>query len=145
MTLEFRESGKKDLVLPEVPARWSSRPEPLRTDYVDPDPSLGLPKGAQLVRRTPDPALVPQTLVLDLPASGRWEEVAVAVLKADGEAYAWGAESYLFSGWRNPVWRLQRGTYDVTVRLEASGATTASCFKLDNLTTDFARFELRTA
>jgi hypothetical protein len=93
------------------------------------------------VRRTPDPALVPQSLTLDLPAGGRWEEVAVAFLR-DGEAYAWGAESQLYPEWKNPAWRLDRGVYRVTVRVEAGGVEASKRLKLDNLAADFVRFQL---
>jgi hypothetical protein len=121
-TVEFRKFGDDSLAIPEVSARWSSQPQPIKRTLVEPPADLRpqLPAGAAFVEEHFDPQMVPQTLTLNVPASARWEEVAVAILLADGEAYAWAAESYAYAGWRNPRWLLDRGVYDVTVRPAAS-------------------------
>jgi len=131
-TVEFRQNG--ELVMPEVPARWSSRPEPVR---------LEIRQSANVTQLVGVyvPENVPQTKTLDL-APGRWEEVAVAILRDDGEAFAFGAESYAHNEWRNPAWKLDRGVYVVTVRVEASGLSASGQFRLDNLAADFNRFRL---
>src|SRR6476620_11818174 len=35
-TLEFRRGEEHDLAIPEIDARWSARPEPIKRDLVDP-------------------------------------------------------------------------------------------------------------
>ena len=79
-------------------------------------------------------------MTYDLPAGDRWEEIAIAILLQEGDAYGFGANSYQFPLWRNPTWQLPRGVYTVTIKLDASGVSKTERFKLDNLKTDFARF-----
>jgi hypothetical protein len=71
VTVEFQ---RGDNLVGPVPARWSARPEPIRTLPVAVNGEV------QLVP-APAPELVPDSYVYDLPAGGRWEEVAVAVLR----------------------------------------------------------------
>ena len=78
--LEFRRRG--ELAIPPVRARWSGRPEPLRSHPVT------RPDGSVEFVTIPAPELVPESTSFDLPATGAWEEVAVAVLQDDGEAFA---------------------------------------------------------
>jgi hypothetical protein len=84
--------------------------------------------------------LIPASQVYDLPAGGRWEEVAVAVLR-DGEAHGWGAESYAYN-WRHPDWKLERGAYDVEVRVEWQGRSKVERFRLEYLSGDLLSFRL---
>jgi hypothetical protein len=79
---------------------------------------------------------------MDVAPNGHGEEVAVAVLKVDGKAFAWGAESYAYPGWENPEWSLLRGEYEVTIRAEAAGVNATKRFKLNNTLGDFAKFDL---
>jgi hypothetical protein len=68
----------------------------------------------------------------DVTSGHRGQEIAVAVLTARDEAYAWGAESQRFREWDNPEWKLdQPGRYDVTVRLDASGVEKSETFELE--------------
>lgn len=122
-----------------IPCRWSDRPEPIRNELVDPG-TLGAPPGPPLLLGIPDPTLVPASQVYDLPAGGRWEEVAVAVLR-DGQVHGWGAESYFYD-WRNPDWRLDRGVYDVDVRVEWQGKSKTGRFRLEYLSDDLPSFRL---
>lgn len=131
VTLEFRKGGQ--LAIPPVPARWSARPEPIRTLPVDHNGTVGL-------IQVPALELIPDSYVFDLPAGGRWEEVAVAVLR-EGEAFAWGAESYLH-GWRHPDWGLDRGEYEVTVIVEHPAGRAAEAFRLRYLSNSFVEFRL---
>ncbi len=144
----FRRRG--ELVFPEISARWSSRPEPQRTELqLSDEEQLAITEAAQrgediralLFPRVFDPALVQPSLRLDL-APGTWEEVAVAILRDDGEAFAFTAESYRFPYWGNPEWALERGQYDVTIRVESGGITATAEYTLDNLAADFAHFRL---
>jgi len=141
-TVEIRKGN--DRVLPEIPARWSSQPEPNRIEPItDLGVALVAAKSGQSMpaRVVYDPALVPQSLTIDL-APGRWEEVAVAILFADGQAFAWGAESYAEGG-RRSDWKLDRGEYEVAIRIESSGIRKTFKFRLDNLAADFSRFGLK--
>jgi hypothetical protein len=133
-TVEFRQGGRR--VLPEVPARWSAQREPVEAEV------KGYVAGQPVIEFKYTPEAVPRTKVHDL-APGRWEEIAVAVLRDDGEAYAFGAESYGWPEWRRGEWKLERGEYEVTVRIESAGPTMTKRLRLDNLTTDFSRFRLR--
>lgn len=138
VTMRFYRQGEP--VTPPIPGRWSDRPEPIRHELIDPT-TLGAPPGPPIMIGILDPALIPQSHVYDLPAGGRWEEVAVAVLR-DGEAYGWGGESYRYPNWRNPNWHLQRGVYDVEVRVEWQGRSTARRFRLEYLSDDPGAFRL---
>jgi hypothetical protein len=154
VTLEFRRLGEKSLAIPAVGARWSSRPEPLRSQPISRSvsvrgagstgSSVARLQGPTLVTFVPqfDLALVPDTRRMDVAPNEHGEEIAVAILRDDGKAYAWGAESYAYPGWENPEWSLPRGEYEVLVRVEAAGIGVTQRFKLDNTTSDFARFDL---
>lgn len=126
-------------ITPEIPCRWSDRPEPLRIELVDPR-TLGAPAGPPVQVAIPDPTLLPGSQVYDLQAGGRWEEVAVAVLR-DGRASGWGAESY-FHNWHHPDWRLQHGVYDVEVRVDWQGKTDTRWFRLEYTSDDLSHFNL---
>ncbi len=140
--VEFRRGEERDLAIPEIDARWSSRPEPVKQDLVDPPADLAqeAPEGAKLVIQRFDLAAVSSTLTYDVPAGDRWEEIAIAILHHEGDAYGFGANSYQYPLWRNPTWQLDRGVYTVTVKLDASSVSKTRKFKLDNLKPDFSRF-----
>jgi hypothetical protein len=141
VTLEFRRQGEKALAISEVPARWSGHPQPIRSvPVIKTSESSG--GGAVEVDFLPhyDPTMVPGTLRFDVPATEAGQEVALAVLREDGTAHAWGAESYAYPAWKNPNWALERRRYEVTVKVRASGISTSARFILDNLASDFARF-----
>jgi hypothetical protein len=87
-----------------------------------------------------DPTILPQTVRFDVPSTQDGQEVAIAVLRQDGTAHAWGAESYAFPEWKNPAWELKGQIYEVTVSARASGISKSRRFHLDNLVPDFARF-----
>jgi hypothetical protein len=112
---------------------------PIRNELVDPR-TLGAPAGPPIQIGIPDPTLVPQSQVYDLQAGGRWEEIAVAVLR-DGEAYGWGAESQMH-GWKHPNWKLERGVYDVEVRADWQGTPETRWFRLEYLSDDLPSFRL---
>lgn len=147
--IEFRHAGEAGLALPRIPGRWSSQPEPIRRDPVivpvvttgaaAPDAPAG--QGLQIVA-TFDPALAAASRRINVAASGAGEEVAVAVLRSDGRAFAWGADSYAHPGWEHPGWELQHGTYEVTVTARASGLLVRRRFELPFLSEDFAAFTL---
>jgi hypothetical protein len=138
VTVRFYRGG--DPVTPEIPCRWSDRPEPIRNELVDPR-TLGAPAGPPIEIGVRDPTLVPQSQVYDLQAGGRWEEVAVAVL-VDGEAWGWGAESQLH-GWKHPHWKLDLGVYDVEVRAEWQGTSQTRWLRLEYLSDDWSSFRLQ--
>jgi len=83
--------------------------------------------------------------VHDLPPSGTWLEVAVAVLRdmpPPLEAYAFGAWSYQHPFWRNPDWKLERAEYEVIVRVSWSDREVTGEFKLPYLSSDFSKFQI---
>lgn len=137
VTAQFYRDGAE--VTPRFPCRWSDRPEPIRFELVDPR-TLGAPAGPPIQIGVPEPSLVPQSQVYDLLAGGRWEEVAVAVLR-DGEAYGWAADSYFYN-WRKPELELDKGVYDVEVRAEWQGKAETRRFRLEYLTGDKFAFRL---
>jgi hypothetical protein len=134
VTLAFREEGAKGLAMPEVKARWSSQPEPLRAT-----PTLG-PAGNVVFVQHFDPSLVPQTLSFDVPAGDGGYEVALAIKREDGSANAFAADSYAYQDWNNPDLELEKGTYEVTVAVNGSGVSRSKRFRLNNLTNDFGAF-----
>ena len=77
----------------------------------------------------------------DIPASSTGEEVAVAVL-GGGAAFAYSSEIYAYKAFGHPVWRLDRGTYRIAVRVRGSSVDHRQFFKLEYLSDDFTRFRL---
>jgi hypothetical protein len=142
VSLEFRTPGQKHLAISEVRARWSHQPEPIRSVPVATSTASQPGASSPSVQFVPqyDPALVPQTLRFDVPAGDVGYEVGIAILRADGTAHAWGADSYAFQDWKNPAWALGRQIYEVTVRARASGITKTRRFRLNNLAPNFATF-----
>lgn len=121
-SIEFWQDSK--LIVGAVPARWSARPEPLRHE------PLADPSGRIIVVALGAPELVGASEEYDLPAGGRWEEIAVAVRRGD-EAYAWGSTSYFHDQWRNPEWKLEPGVYEVKLTLTFSGGSAEQTFTLE--------------
>ena len=141
VTLEIRVPGQTQLAIPEIAARWSGQPEPIRSVPMPAPVSPGGSGQSRVIMVAQyDPTMLPQTLRFDVPSTQDGQEIAIAVLRDDGTAHAWGAESYAFPGWKNPVWELDRQVYEVTVRAQASGISKSRRFRLDNLAPDFARF-----
>jgi len=129
--ITFKQNGQQ--VLPTIDGRWSGRPQPIKRDHY---PSVGT------VYAQFDPEQVPQSKSLDL-VPGRLEGIAVAVLRHDGTASMFGAESYAGGiGWKHPGWDMQHGVYDVELHVEGAGVSTAR-FKLEFFSPDFSQFHLR--
>jgi hypothetical protein len=148
--IEFRRAGEPGLALPRVPGRWSSQPEPIRREPVvlpaapvDPN-APDAPQGPRIqMIAAYDQGLASGSRRLSVAASESGEEVAVAILRSDGQAFAFGAEAYGYSGWAHPEWELPRATYDVRVTAIASGTRVSRDFQLPVLSADFAQFTLR--
>lgn len=107
--------------------RWSGHPEPVRLELRGEPPT---------VVGIYDPTLVPSSYRFDVPATGAWQEVAVAVLR-DGEVYAFSAESYAYPDWKRPDWRLEPGEWDVAVTAAAAHARENAKFRLRITDNDF--------
>ena len=134
-----------------LPGRWSSHPEPIRLAQ-GPAISAGMPvsgvpagnpatQGA--ARVIYDPSLDSQDQ--DVAVSVEGEEVAVAILRYDGEAYAFSNGSYAHELFGNPAWLLPRGTYRIDVRVQGSNTGEyLRSFKLEFLSSNFADFKLQT-
>jgi hypothetical protein len=150
-TLDFYTWGTDARVIPSVPGRWSGNPEPLRSVRVDADPANALAYAAAgqeppvqvLVQY--DPAL--DSREHDVRASHAGEQIAVAVLRADGsgDAYAWSTESYAYPLWENPRWRLPHGTYRIVVTVESTSVMKRCAFKLEYVDNDFSKFRVTVA
>jgi hypothetical protein len=128
---EFRRNG--DLVLGLIQGRWSDRPEPYNHQ-------ADVATGRTFAVYAPDIAV--ESKRWTLPPTRRYFGVAVAVLRQDGTAHAWGAESYAFPEWRNPEWEIMRGEYEVTVRISWADRSEERRFRLRYTSGDFAAFRL---
>lgn len=130
ISIEFLRGNQT--VIEAFAGRWSDRPEPIR---VDP-----LPDGT--FRFVPALELLPGSRVFDLPPTWRWHEVAVAVLRTDGTAHAWGAESYFSPEWRRPDWELDQARYEIALDVTWADQRTKALFELKFTSTDFADFQV---
>jgi len=150
-TLDFYTWGTDARAIPSVPGRWSGNPEPLRRVRIEPSNktvTASTGGGSHTVMQylaEYDPTI--DSREFDVRASEAGEQVAVAVLRADGsgDAYAWGTESYAYPLWEKPEWRLVHGTYRVVVTIEANSMRKQREFKLEFLDNDFAKFRLTEA
>jgi hypothetical protein len=153
-TIEFRKKGSMELAFGPVPARWSSSPQPV-TEAVVPTnqfdvATMTLSASSALTTVKAKPMLLysaaraAESRRWDVAAGPKGEEIAVAVLKADGHAYGWGAESQAFPDFGNPAWKLDHGVYEVTVRVRGSGVEAERTFILTFTSGDFEKFSLTT-
>jgi hypothetical protein len=79
----------------------------------------------------------------DIAVSDEGEQIAVAILRED-KAFAFSTESYKYTGWENPSWRLELGkTYRIVVRVRGSGIQLEQAFKLEYLTNNPSEFRLQ--
>jgi hypothetical protein len=146
--IDFFRWGSEERVIPTVPGRWSSHPEPIRS--VPSAAGTGAVYSAsvsatgsavsQTFSAVYDPSLDPREH--DVPVSHAGEEVAVAIMMPRG-AFAFSTASYGFHSFANPSWGLDRGTYRVLVRVRGSSLECERAFKLEYLTDDFAKFRLQ--
>lgn len=140
VSVEFRMPGLPSIVIGPVAGRWSGQPEPIRSV-----PVLNPATGAVAFVSHYDQTMVPQTLRMDVPAGGGGQEVGLAILRPDGTAHAWGAESYAYPHWRNSAWALGAQMYELTVRVRGSGVLATRRFSLNNLAPpNFAAFSTLT-
>lgn len=138
ITLQFRDAAQSVPTLPDVAARWSANREPIT---LAPQPP-STPGGQVTYVAAYDPTLVPDTRRFDVPPSGIGQEVAVAIIRADNNAFIFGAESYAHPMFGNPQWQLGRQIYDVEVIAESSGIRAVGRFRLDNRAASYASFRL---
>jgi hypothetical protein len=112
---DVRKPNTQDFVLRGIQLGWSHKPQPLNTN----------PDGTTRFA----PERTPERIWADLPAGDTGFEVAAAILHDDGTAYAFGVDSYAFDH-RNPDWKLDRGSYDVDVRIEGGGVSAKRTLRL---------------
>ena len=145
--VDFFRWGTDERLIADVPGRWSSHPEPIRsvpaTGPVAAAPygggtasAAGPPQGFIAVY---DPTLSPREH--DVAATHVGEEVPVAVLTTNG-AFAWTTASYAHPGWALPGHQLSNGTYRVRVRVRGSSVVAERSFRLEYLDDDFTRSRL---
>lgn len=122
------------LVIAPYDGRWSDTPEPFTFA-----PGAVFPGGVETIPVF-DVAKAMQSRLNSIAPGGDGSEVAVAVLRADGTAHAWGPESYEYDDWRKPEWELDRGDYELRVRVTAGGAEASKTLRVTFLSDDFAAF-----
>lgn len=147
VSIDFFKWDSKERVVQTVTGRWSSHPEPLRAIPSNPPQPLAASGTA-----TTSPTYAPFSLSFDstlvkreqdIPVTkGGGEEVAVAVLLAFDEAFAFTDSSYAHPNWGDPNLALSHGTYRVLVRVEGSSVDAEQAFRLEYLSKDFAKFRL---
>lgn len=149
--VEFRLWGQSVRAMPTVPARWSSNPQPIRPlpPGTPTSSSLAGPTGPQSPTSAA-PAQYEFDATLDsrrhdVPVSDDGEHAAIAILLHSDGAYAFGTDSYASPGFRKPDWKLEHGTYRVTVTVSGSDVRCERSFKLEYLNEDFANFALEPA
>lgn len=109
-----------------IPAKWDFRPEPVNYTTM-----------------TPEPALIPQGELLDI-NPGSEESFCICIKhKGEDEIYGFNAFSYLYSRWKSPDWKLEKGEYQVRIVLNAANAYDEFHFALKNHGPDFKDVELR--
>ena len=113
-----------------IPGRWSAHPESYRLDVAT------APDGTASVVSLFEQSLVPGSYDLDIPATGAWQEVAIAV-RRDGEVYAFSADSYSYPDWKRPDWRLEPGDWEADVTAASANASATKRFRLRITTDDF--------
>lgn len=130
----------QDAPFQPIEARWSTRPQPFRVKQ-DTDPRTGAPT----LNVGYDETMVPETRELDLAPSPNGQEVAVAILRHDGTAYAFSAWSYrhMDKMWADPDLALTKGTtYSVVITASAGGDSVSRTFRLPFMSDDFSKFNL---
>jgi hypothetical protein len=116
----FNIDGKRVIQYP-IQARWTSQPEPLI-------PFIQAGQPTNLL----DPAKIIAGRKVDV-HSHEDKQLSIA-LKFDGESecYIFSNESYQFSRWQNPDWRLRIGTYRLRVTLFYERGRSQDYFELSN-------------
>lgn len=152
VTLEYQQwaTGARVATIPVLQGRWSSHTEPFRIRPADlpgspgfsGPPASGAPSPpGQLVQWTFDPSM--DTPEQDIPATTDGDEIAVAILRADGSAYVFNNDSYARPGFDGPKRQLATGDYRIVARV--TGANFAECsreFKLAFEDGNFSKFRL---
>jgi len=135
-----------------IQGRWDSHPQPERVVRVSRDAEEegvadpGNPDTGVYEERTEfAPSLDPSNQEDIVPGSDRGQ-VSVAILTANAGAFAFANESYAHGPLLgNPAWKLPMGTYRIVVRIRASNVNREyrSAFRLEYLSDDFAKFQLK--
>ena len=156
-------------VLPTLPGRWDSHPEPRRLVPLALPGTPGAPTASTAPTSGTAPTFGAATLGTASPAAGAPQpvgviydpsldtpqqdiavgsdrgQVSVAILR-DGEAFAFSNESYAHLANRlgNPDWKLNKGVYRIVIRVRPSNAEEQRQeFKLEYLSDNFAEFRLQ--
>jgi len=122
---------KKRAIAQDILARWSRTPELLQTAAIS-------TTAGPVMLQIPDITKLSQGRRMDIFPSYK-EEIAIAIkFDGDAECYMFSNESYLIHNplqnkpWRNPVWKLDIGNYDVMVRVFSGSITKSTHFVLEN-------------
>jgi hypothetical protein len=120
-TLEAVQDDGKATLLGPIAARWTSLPEPLMT----------IGSGQELVR-TVDFARMLTDLRLDV--HNHEDQILVVALKFEGQndCFLFTNESYQYSQWSNPAWRLAGGRHRIRIALRYERGRETTDFWLEN-------------
>lgn len=139
VSAEFYLQGQKLPFPRAIDARWSANPEPLLIRSVKDAAAAG---GEKLVLEY-DPSKVERSKWLDLPPSQAGQEVAVAILRDDGRAFAFSAYSYDADRFGVKDLELSaRGVYEVRVKVSSGGLSKRAVYLLNNQSASFELFQL---
>lgn len=120
-SLEIVSDDGKDTRIGPIPARWTSRAEPLTL--------IGTTAG---VAQIPDVALMHLGRRMDV-HNHEDEALAVAVkFESEDDCFLFTNESYLFARWSNPEWRLGAGKHRLRVTVSYESGRAPMDFWLNN-------------
>jgi hypothetical protein len=115
-----------------MPIRWARSPEPLPNQIVDRQGQV------QFYIRDFTRAITESRIDV---YPGDQEKLDVAVRFDDEpDCYGWNNDTYQYSDWRNPNWKLPSGRYLVKVVVTSSGQKCVGKFRLINNVDDLAEF-----
>lgn len=120
-TLEVLADDGVTQVLPPIPARWTSQPEPILT--------VGVGQG---IVQIPDVARMLAGRRIDI--HNHEDQVMSIGVKFEGapEFHLFTNESYVFPRWQNPAWSLARGRHRLRVSVFYERERTQRDFWLHN-------------
>jgi hypothetical protein len=149
--IDYFKWGTDEQIFPTITGRWSSHNPPV-TWMQEPTGVVvtavtGVPRQSMGPGYSgvydPSPSLDPPEQ--NIAASERGEEVAVAVLQTISgfNAYAWSTESFKYTDWENPEWRLDYpAIYRIDVHVRGPGVVKKACFTLCFISANFNDFRL---
>jgi hypothetical protein len=131
-TVTFHHLDGQNIFGRSMEGRWCNSVEPAAIGAEGELERIGAPD-ERIKLRIMDPARIVAKSRIDV-YPGESELLDIAVRLNDEQAcYGWNNETYFIpTPWRNPVWKLERGRYLVSVSVVSSGQTCWNLFRLIN-------------